>query len=113
MVVCYVTLQPSISQPPGKTVYALLLVDVLFLADMLLTFRLAYKEPYSNRLVIEPRRIARRYLTGPCLFDLLAIVPFWAVPGASPSVQLVKLLRLRNLDILGTMPITSKFYNLY
>ena len=25
MVVCYVTLQPSISQPPGKTVYALLL----------------------------------------------------------------------------------------
>ena len=92
---------------------ALILFDVAFLVDMALNFRLAYRMPYSSRLVLEPRKIATHYLKRYFLFDLVAIIPFWAFPNVHHAVALLKLTRLRHIRFLRRVPITSKLYNLY
>lgn len=52
------------------------LVDALFLTDIILAFRTAYAHPASGALIMSPRAIAVRYLRSWFLLDVLSTVPF-------------------------------------
>ena len=52
-----------------------LIVDLLFIFDMLLNLRTTYYDD-DNNLVLEPRKILKRYLTSWFAIDFLAVFPF-------------------------------------
>jgi hypothetical protein len=72
------------------------IVDLLFTVDLVLSFFMAYQAPDSRggHWVLNSRVIARRYLKGWFVLDLVSILPFW-------------LLTLSYADPLGTLNMTE------
>lgn len=96
------------------------LLDVIFVSDMLITFRTAVYDERLGRWSRDGRFIAYNYLTGFFVVDLLSILPLWPVPllttgcpsasvarqapadasslaGAARIFRLVRLLRLARM----------------
>ncbi|KDO25671.1 hypothetical protein SPRG_08970 [Saprolegnia parasitica CBS 223.65] len=73
-------------------------IDVFFGVDILLTLRLAFVDPRSGVVVRDPRDIARRYLRGWFLFDVLVTLP-WDLFRIEPTAvaSLVGVFRLAKL----------------
>lgn len=69
--------------PPRCTIDSLFIInrfiDVIFYIDMIITFRLAYFDPRSGRWVREGRTIARRYIRGVFVIDLISVIPLWPI----------------------------------
>lgn len=77
-----------------------LVVDALFALDIILNFFTAYIDQESSLLITHPRLIARRYLKGFFLIDLIATIPFGYILTESPiaiSTKIGKIGRLPRL----------------
>lgn len=80
-------------------------VDLLFLIDIIITFRTTYLDPKLSIEVRDPHLIAKRYIKGPLFIDFISSVPFTSIfKGATGGVKdfldalgLLKLLRLSRL----------------
>jgi len=76
------------------------LVISIFLLDVVLEFNTAYVDTLTNRLVVDRRRIAWRYLTTTFLLDVLSAIP-WDVTRTTPtarthleSIRMLRFIRL-------------------
>lgn len=56
------------------------LIDFLFMLDIIVTFNTAYFNE-KDKLVTDRRMIAKRYLKGMLLVDLIAVLPFHLMSG--------------------------------
>ncbi|CAI5487179.1 unnamed protein product [Closterium sp. Naga37s-1] len=81
-------------------------VNFCFLADLLVTFFVAFKDKHTYTLVTSHWKIAERYLVSYFLMDLLALFPwntFYQLAGASGAANLLqwllwtRVLRMRHL----------------
>lgn len=73
----------------GPLVIIDLIVDVIFIADILINFRTTYV--HSGEVVSDPQKIARNYIRGWFLLDTCAAIPFDLVvfgSGGSSDVSL-------------------------
>ncbi|KAL2477546.1 Potassium channel AKT2/3 [Forsythia ovata] len=62
---------------PNKELYiADNIVDIFFTVDIVLTFFVAYIDPRTQLLVLDPRKIATRYLSTWFLMDVASTIPF-------------------------------------
>jgi hypothetical protein len=95
------------------------LLDFIFVADLVLNFRTAYMTS-SGVLEERPRKIARHYLKSWFLFDLLSCLPFRYVtqttagetgkaPKALRLFRLAKMLRLTRLKRIIGQHLGSRF----
>ena len=110
----FVSLPYAVAFKSGQPVAALLVVDAVFLCDMVLTFFTAYRERATSRLVLDRRAIVHHYLRTTFALDLLALLPLWLIGPFAPFMQLLKLLRLRCLSNLNRETrITSSFSHIY
>lgn len=53
-----------------------LIVDLMFIVDILINFRSTYTRKNTDELVVDPRMIAYNYLRTWFVIDLLAAIPF-------------------------------------
>jgi potassium voltage-gated channel Eag-related subfamily H member 2 len=53
-----------------------LIVDIMFVVDIIINFRTTYVDPKNNSIVSHPWKIALNYLKGWFLIDLIAAIPF-------------------------------------
>ena len=55
-------------------------IDGLFIADLILGFRVTYRDAHTNEEISNPKKIAGNYLQGMFWIDFLSTVPFeWIV----------------------------------
>jgi len=52
------------------------IVDLLFLIDIIITFRTTYLDPKLSLEVRDPHKIGKRYIKGALFIDLISSVPF-------------------------------------
>ena len=103
----------------GQPVWALLLVDAVFLVDVFVHCVTAYRDPATAHYVHSPRRILTRYARTTLLIDVLALAPLWLLGKTSGryehGFELLKLLRLRHLprSAMRERRITSGSAHLY
>lgn len=100
--------------------YADLVVDIIFLLDIIVVFRTAFFDQETRLLVTEPWLIARRYLRSYFVLDLLSAVPLGVIlmpycgssTGAEQVLRAPRLVRqLRMLRILRLLRISKvKYY---
>lgn len=77
-----------------------LLVDITFFVDLLFNFNLMYADDGASvgLYVTDRRRIARRYLRGFFVVDLLSVIPYHEMEmGGLKALKLLRLLRLFKL----------------
>ena len=82
------------------------LVDLIFLIDVIITFRTTFLDTEKGYDVYDTHEIAKNYLHGSFAIDLASSVPFASfVPDSQPSIQnyfnllgLLKLLRIQRLS---------------
>lgn len=97
----------EISSTGGMFVFDCI-IDICFGIDMILNFRTGYFTD-QELYVADPRKIAKRYLSGFFLPDLLSTVPFDLIVGAimggdgSANVRSVKLIRVVRLVRLAKL----------
>ncbi len=120
---------PSHAPPPENTaiapafasaLFALNRVcDVLFLADILLQFNMAFVDPVSQRKERSRRMIAARYARGAFLMDLISTIPFDLIAsladsgGSAETDSALRALRaLRLLKLLRLMRLGRVFHRL-
>lgn len=111
-----VTFLPPSDSP---TVFALnQVVNVVFVADMILQFFLHYEEPQTHEWVRNGRAIAENYLRGYFVVDLASSFPFelFGLFVRSPvvnrisSLRLLRLMRLvKLLRMAGSLRIVSRY----
>lgn len=85
-------------------------VDLIFLIDVIITFRTTYLDVNIGEEVIDTHKIAKHYLKGSFTIDFASSVPFEAfVPASQTSVKsfltlfgLLKLLRIQRLSAAVT-----------
>ena len=51
-------------------------IEVLFAMDLIFNFFQEYKDEETYTIVSDVKKIAKHYLKGSCIFDLLANIPF-------------------------------------
>ena len=88
-----ISLKPKVTD----SLYYLLLnsvIDILFLVDILITFRTTYIVPSTGNEISEPKAIAKQYLKGRFWMDLLATIPFDLIAGDNPNFQFTTLFGL-------------------
>ena len=80
------------------------IVDLLFLIDIIITFRTTFLDPKLSIEVRDPHVIGKRYLKGSFAIDFISSVPFSSLFTASggfgdilDALGLLKLLRLSRL----------------
>jgi len=93
--------------------------DCVFGVDMLINFITAYYDPKTGKLIVEPKKIAKKYLKTYFFIDLLATFPFGLVLNNSAKTlnktgklarlpRLVKFLRLmRMLKLMRIYKLTQ------
>mmetsp|Transcript_3477 Transcript_3477/g.12659 ORF Transcript_3477/g.12659 Transcript_3477/m.12659 type:complete len:1172 (-) Transcript_3477:89-3604(-) len=67
------------------------LVTAILILDILATFRTVLED--DGDLVVDPKKIAKAYLTGHFVFDCLVSFPWYAVASSYPGLRLIRLLR--------------------
>lgn len=75
-------------------------LDVCFVLDFMLQFRIAFAREDAQLLIRQPRRIFRRWLSGWFLFDFVAALPLellTLMPTASDWASALKLVRIVRL----------------
>ena len=73
-----------------------LFIDIFLLCDVALSFLTSHRE--DGREVFDPRRIARRYVRGPFLVDLVGSLPLsLLVPSSAGFNRLLRILRFSKL----------------
>uniref|UniRef100_A0A663EYK8 Potassium voltage-gated channel subfamily H member 3 n=1 Tax=Aquila chrysaetos chrysaetos TaxID=223781 RepID=A0A663EYK8_AQUCH len=96
----YVAVTVPYSPPAAPPSACDLCVEILFMLDIVLNFRTTFVSK-SGQVVLDPRAVARHYLAGWFLLDLVARAAFRPYVGAHllKTVRLLRLLRLLpNLD---------------
>lgn len=87
--------------------YMEILISLSFGIDIFLNFRTAYKDKFET--VSDPKKIAKRYLKSWFIFDLLATIPFFLIPGTfGDSAKSFRALRLIQLNRLIKLTRISK-----
>jgi len=76
------------------------LVMVLWVADIFLTFRTGYDE--EGAVVMSPRKIARRYVRGWLVLDIIVVLPVSPISSLMPSEEGTVVLVLSALKLLRT-----------
>jgi len=72
--------------------------DIIFVIDILLNFFTGFEDPNKSEIVIDLSSIAKRYLKGFFLFDLVATFPFqYVILNSSLTIT-------NNLSKLGKLP---------
>lgn len=82
-----------------------IIVNVVFVMDVILTFFVPYLDKNTYKLVVEPTRIAWRYVKSSLVPDIISIIPSQLVCLILPYYQesycsafcLVRLVRLRKI----------------
>lgn len=74
-------------------------VDLLFILDMVLCFRLMYFDRQTGHWVLSAKKIAWHYLRGWFIIDVLSVLPFYVLPwvigdGYSPLGSAARIVRL-------------------
>eukprot|EP01052_Picozoa_sp_SAG31_P021052 SAG31_NODE_1609_length_7753_cov_12.390253_6_plen_172_part_00 len=82
------------------------IVDIFFIVDLVLNFRLAYRDDLG-RMVVEPSEISKHYLRGWFFIDFLSCIPIqyilYAVEGeagtagAARSLKALRLVRITKM----------------
>ncbi|MQM14768.1 hypothetical protein Taro_047705 [Colocasia esculenta] len=67
-------------------------IQVVFLADMILHFFVAYRDPHTYRMVYKRQSIAMRYVRGSFAWDLLGCFPWDAIYKATGRYEAVRCL---------------------
>ena len=80
-----------------------LAADCLFAIDIFLNFLTAYGDPKTKRIIVNPKRIARRYLKGFFFVDVIATFPFGLVLS-HPAIGLTN-----KIGKVGRLPKLLKF----
>lgn len=83
-------------------------IDLMFLCDIIISFRTSFYDMDTGDEVYEPKRIGKVYLRGRFTIDLLSTIPFDTIASiftddTSPLFQLVSLLKLVRITRLGRM----------
>jgi potassium voltage-gated channel Eag-related subfamily H protein 7 len=84
------------------------IIDLLFMIDVLLCFRLMYYDRRTGQWVSSPKRIANHYLRGWFTVDFLSVLPFYLLPwltgdgysalgGFARFIRLLRFLRLARI----------------
>ena len=87
-------------------------VDVLFIKDMGINFATMYHDD-DGRLIKTRSRIAKRYIRGWFLIDVVTILPYDFAKLIVPknAVKIVKLIRLMRLLKLARIVRASRIFN--
>lgn len=56
--------------------YANHIIDCFFFIDIIIGFRVTYRDAHTNEEIMNPKKIAFRYLTGEFWLDLISTIPF-------------------------------------
>jgi len=86
-----------------------LVIDFLFLTDVVVNFRFTYIDSYTEEEVFEPKKIAINYISsGRFFIDLLAGLPLdliweYAFDKADNSLSLLRLLKLARILRIGKL----------
>ncbi len=96
-VVVSITITPLVIVLNIKNTFFLYIFDViiglLFIADIFINFRSAYKE--DKLIITDPVKIRKRYMQSWFFFDVLAALPFFLIPGIYISFnRVIRFLRL-------------------
>ena len=110
----------------GFIEYLDILVDIIFICDMIVTFMSAYEDTTTGLIVTDHKLIAKHYLKGWFALDLLACIPVDLIEGFfeksknGQNLKLVRLVRLprlfklmRILRVLKTLRVIKQYFALY
>jgi hypothetical protein len=83
-------------------------INMIFMIDIILTFRITYVSITSGDEIFDPKQIAKNYLLGPkMILDILSSIPFNAIdPTANilPLLGMLKLIRVgRITDVIRNL----------
>lgn len=79
-------------------------IDISFLIDMLLTFFTAINDPETNMLICDKKAIAKTYLSGWFIIDVISILPIdlmintEGTAGNKAMMQMAKMSRLSRIS---------------
>jgi hypothetical protein len=62
--------------------YANHVIDCFFFIDIIIGFRVTYRDAHTNEEIMNPKRIALNYLSGEFWLDLISTIPFDLIVGA-------------------------------
>ena len=84
------------------------IINMVFMIDIILTFRITYISKTSGDEIFDPRKIAKNYIFGPrMVLDILSSIPFNAIdPTGSilPLLGMLKLIRVgRITDVIRNL----------
>lgn len=93
-------------------------VDLIFFVDLFVNFRTTYLDKETGEEIYDTKMIARKYLTGRFIIDLLSTIPFDKLAGGNdflPILGMLKLFRvfrvsmvIRNLNIKSSSKVLLK-----
>ena len=80
-------------------------VDLIFMIDLLINFRTTYISSQNGDEIYDPKLIAKRYLSGRFIVDLLSSIPFDKLSGNNdylPMLGMLKLVRVARISVVIT-----------
>lgn len=86
--------------------------DAIFALDIIFNFFTAYVDPETSTIVTQPKLIAKKYLKGFFLVDLLATIPFGYILTYSPVAIVNKFGKLGRLPKLIKFARATRFLKL-
>jgi hypothetical protein len=87
-------------------------IESLFLLDFIFCFFQEYKDEETYTFVSEFKKIAKNYMKGSCIFDLLAVIPFGLFIGDKEDRKLLRLFKLLRLPRLFALLNVDRFKNI-
>lgn len=81
------------------------LVDFIFMIDILINFRTTYLSADTGDEIYDPKLIAKDYLKGRFIIDVLSSIPFDKLSGGNnflPLLGMLKLVRLSKISVVIT-----------
>jgi len=91
------------------------MVELFFVASLILSFFHAYKDPETNAPVNDIKKIAYRYITTWFFLDFISVFPFYLfVPKYGLLIQLFRILRMPKLmeliDVKKARRVVNSFF---
>lgn len=80
-------------------------VDLIFMIDLLINFRTTYISSSNGDEIYDPKLIAKKYLTGRFIIDLLSSFPLDKLSGNNsylPMLGMLKLVRVARISVVIT-----------
>ena len=108
-----------IADDPFSPMYFVnLVVNLAFFFDLCLNFCLMYYDPREQKMISDRRKVAKRYLRGFFLIDLVSVMPYddiTRMTGGSSNLKILRVVRIirlaKLLRILRSARIFARFEN--